>query len=331
VLEVPPAVGAELSGSLIDAWQAPLVDVGPTGADAGAGGTYLLLPPGHAPTPADGFIPVRVGTVNGYAVLTVSADGSSDEATREAIRLAKRLRLYPLAQASRPPASCFIDMSGRLFDGIVRMDESYYESLARMVDEEPARPRDATMMESLKRLGIGKGRPFAPLAATRTLLAEAARRVHRELMRAAPAAMSRYWPSARWGGRPDDGADRSLVTLGTFFDAAGRPLSGERSYRLRVPPSARAAQLWTTTVYASDTTAFIREAPRLEASSHDRTIERNADGSTDVFFGPKPPWGRAANWLATRRDTRWFAVVRFHSPKHPLFNKTWRLPDIEEL
>jgi hypothetical protein len=48
VLEVPPKSDkAVLYGQIVDAWQATLADVGPTGADKGAGGKYLLLPPGY--------------------------------------------------------------------------------------------------------------------------------------------------------------------------------------------------------------------------------------------------------------------------------------------
>src|SRR6478609_2212537 len=45
VLEIPPADGAGLFGSMNDAWQTPRIDVGPRGADGGKGGKYLLLPP----------------------------------------------------------------------------------------------------------------------------------------------------------------------------------------------------------------------------------------------------------------------------------------------
>jgi len=45
VLDVPPAVGAGLFGSMLDAWQVPVADVGPQGEDQGKGGNYLLLRP----------------------------------------------------------------------------------------------------------------------------------------------------------------------------------------------------------------------------------------------------------------------------------------------
>ena len=54
-----------------------------------------------------------------------------------AIALVKQLRLDPLSKTGAPHEQRFIDMAGRVFDGIARMDESFYASLAKMVNEEP--------------------------------------------------------------------------------------------------------------------------------------------------------------------------------------------------
>ena len=49
VLEIPAAGDdGSLNGNIVDFWQVPLEDVGPSGADAGKGGKYLLLPPGYS-------------------------------------------------------------------------------------------------------------------------------------------------------------------------------------------------------------------------------------------------------------------------------------------
>ena len=47
VLEIPPAAGGSITGSIEDGWQAALEDVGPAGLDKGKGGKYLILPPGY--------------------------------------------------------------------------------------------------------------------------------------------------------------------------------------------------------------------------------------------------------------------------------------------
>ena len=59
VLEIPPADDGVINGTIMDAWQMPLEDVGPAGVDGGKGGKYLILPPGYA----------EAGVRDGYIVL----------------------------------------------------------------------------------------------------------------------------------------------------------------------------------------------------------------------------------------------------------------------
>ena len=47
VLEIPPADDGSITGSIDDAWQCAIADVGPAGTDAGKGGKYLILPPDY--------------------------------------------------------------------------------------------------------------------------------------------------------------------------------------------------------------------------------------------------------------------------------------------
>jgi hypothetical protein len=58
-------------------------------------------------------------------------------------------------------------------------------------------------------------------------------------------------------------------------------------------------------------------------------LQKNADGSCDVFFGPAPPPGREANWVPTSSKGQFEVLFRFYGPEQPLFDKTWVLPDIE--
>src|SRR5262245_62169364 len=125
VVDIPAAVEAGLFGTFLDAWQVPLADVGPEGEDQGKGGKYLLLPPdfrGDLPT---GYNAVRTQTYNGYALFRAIPKGSSEADVSNAIASVKKMRLYPLAKDASPPEQRFVDMSGKLFDGIVRFDESF--------------------------------------------------------------------------------------------------------------------------------------------------------------------------------------------------------------
>ena len=64
----------------------------------------------------------------------------------------------------------------------------------------------------------------------------------------------------------------------------------------------------------------------LYYSSIDR---QNADGSTDLYFGPNTPTGKASNWLATVPGKGYFAMLRLYGPTKASFDKSWKPGDLE--
>lgn len=169
VVEIPAAVDAGLLGSMVDAGDEPMNDIGPAGEDQGK-----LLPPDFKGDPPAGFFPIRYPTYNGYALYRAIRNGTTDADAAAALALVKKLRVYPLAQAANPPEQRFIDIYGKTFDGIANFDERLFENLNRMVQEEPVRPHDLLMMGMLKSIGIEKGKDFKPDAATQSILKSAA-------------------------------------------------------------------------------------------------------------------------------------------------------------
>jgi hypothetical protein len=69
--------------------------------------------------------------------------------------------------------------------------------------------------------------------------------------------------------------------------------------------------------------------PRADRSSQSPGLQVNADGSTDIWFGPKAPAGKEGNWVPTDANGRFEVLFRFYGPEKPVFDKTWSLPDIE--
>lgn len=362
VLELPPAIGAGVFGSLLDAWQAPQADVGPAGDDQGRGGKYLLLPPGYKQTVPAEYIPVRFETYNGYSFLRAIPASSAYEDVAKTLDLVKKIRLYPFAQLINPPLQRHIDMAGKLFDGIVRFDESFYASLARMVNEEPVLTHDLVALGQLRSLGIEKQREFKPQAATREILQKAVIEAQANLRQAVSVGEG-FWPGSHWiipggGIGPKTGfsfqtAERleidergMLFFLGcappkklgaaTFYvfgmhDANDEPLQGSSNYRLRIPPNVPVKQFWAVTVYDLETAAFIHESPRIELNSYDQKVQKNMDGSIDVFFGANAPAGKEDNWIYTAPGRQWFSAFRFYGPEKAVFEKSWILPDIEKV
>jgi hypothetical protein len=119
--------------------------------------------------------------------------------------------------------------------------------------------------------------------------------------------------------------------LMTFKDKAGKPLDGSGTYRLHVPPNAPVKQYWSATVYDRATHALIRDLPWSSRSSQTPGLQANADGSADIYFAPKAPAGNESNWVPTKPGHQFEVLFRFYDPEKPLFEKTWKLPDIEEV
>ncbi len=134
VLEIPPADDGVINGTIMDAWQMPLEDVGPAGVDAGKGGKYLILPPGYAQKIPDGYIALPSLTYKGYALLRSILRSGSDADLAKAVEYGKRIKLYPLSQAANPPPTAYIDARGVLYDATIPYDVRFFEC---------ARPRGA--------------------------------------------------------------------------------------------------------------------------------------------------------------------------------------------
>src|SRR6185312_13126709 len=96
VLEIPPADGGSITGSIDDCWQGALEDVGPAGADEGRGGKYLILPPAHTgPVPED-CIALRSTNYLGFALLRSNLKSAAPTDIAEAVAYGQRVKLYPL-------------------------------------------------------------------------------------------------------------------------------------------------------------------------------------------------------------------------------------------
>jgi hypothetical protein len=364
VLEVPPAQGGSIAGNIVTAWQMPLEDAGPEGADKGQGGKYLILPPAFSGEVPAGYIPLRSDTYGGFALLRSNLASHSDADIAKSVAYGKQIKIYPLSEADHPPPTNFTDAYDVLFDSTIRYDASFYRNLDRVVQNEPWLDRDRAMIDQLKTIGIEKGKAFNPDRETDAALDTAAREAHALLsqrydagfpvinpgIRWFPAAMPEMVKAAQSGYADPDSypIDVRAVTytlgytgikrLGTaqFYlmankDRDGQDFNGASTYRLTVPAAAPVRNYWSVTVYDRDTHALVRDMPRASRASISSGIEKNADGSIDVYFGPKPPDNKEANWVPTDSNRKFELLFRLYGPEKSLFDHSWKLPDVERV
>jgi hypothetical protein len=188
VVETPP----DTLGVFDDMWFRYISDFGLAGPDRGAGGKFLLLPPGYeGPLPEGGFFIGRSRT-NGVGVIGRAFLDNNDPAPPVA-RIKGGLKIYPyvpgsygssigafltgkgpLGQLAEPKTPDFVEGSGKVMSTIPPNDASYYDMLNALVQSEPAEALDSEIAGQFAAIGIVKGKAFKPDERLKKTLVEAA-------------------------------------------------------------------------------------------------------------------------------------------------------------
>ena len=365
VLEIPPAAEGSITGSIDDAWQCAIADVGPAGIDAGQGGKYLILPPGYDGVIPDGYLSMPSPTYCGFALLRSNLTGGSDADIAKAVAYGRRVKLHPLTDGDPEAPTTFVDASDVMFDATIPCDATFFEALDRRVQAEPWLARDKAMIDTLRTIGIEKGRPFTPDDPTRAALADAVTEARAWLdIRYEAVFEATFYDDANWafpGSRelvqaseagynnadiyPVD--DRGVAYSWAFFSAKkmgagqyylmtihdkdGKALDGSANYQLAVPPNVPVKLYWSATAYSRATHTLIRDMPWASRSSNTPDLHSEDDGTVILFFAPEPPQGKNTNWIPTQKDGQFEVLCRFYAPQETFFDKTWRLPDIQRV
>jgi len=102
-------------------------------------------------------------------------------------------------------------------------------------------------------------------------------------------------------------------------DANGNPFDGGKTYKLRLPPNIPVKDFWSVIVYDTQTRSMLQtDQPALSVSRQNKAVKVNADGSVDVWFGPKAPEGMEHNWIQTIPNKGWFLILRLYGTARAL-------------
>ena len=301
VLEVPPKV----LGLIDDMWYHWTIDLGITGPDKGAGGKYLLLPPGYkGNAPSEGYHVVRSATFSvwaGWRSFLVNGD------PKPGVDLVKKsTKIYPLGQSAAASRLTFVNMSGTPFNMVAPADYSFWEMLNQVVQEEPTDSVDATTLGFWASVGIVKGKPFTPDARIKKILTEAAAvgdatgraLAYRSREKSAYFFDNRQWKRAFIGGykfewQPGvpnlDAAamfffvatgvtpamDTQIVGEGSTYpwtavDANNNPFDGGKNFKLHLPPNIPVKTFWSVIVYDTQTRSMLQTNQQYPSVSSQR-------------------------------------------------------------
>jgi len=226
--------------------------------------------------------------------------------------------------------------------------------------------RDGFMMAFLKDLGIEKGKPFEPTPEMAALLKEASF-VGESMTKALDwnneLDVAHYAEGSKWGNAIPVGITQrqpgyfelderaawfyealtsskgmksttpgvGSAYLGGYKDNDGDWLDGAKNYKLNVPKNAPAARFWSVTVYHNDTRYLIQNEQQIADKSSRMDLDKNEDGSVDIYFGHKAHESKESNWLPTDPERRFFLLARFYGPEPAIVDGSFELNDIERI
>ena len=180
VVEIPPGTGP---GTVDDAWQRFVVDMGAPGLDQGKGGKYLILPPDYegdlngpiggefADVDGETYIVVKSPTYVNWLILRGFLVDGKPEVANDMFKTG--LKIYPLKDKENPPKMNFISGSEVPFNTVHVNDFQFYEELNSIIQREPLSLIDPETRGLIASIGIQKGKPFEPDARTKELLTKA--------------------------------------------------------------------------------------------------------------------------------------------------------------
>jgi hypothetical protein len=321
-----------------------------------------VLPPDYKGKVPAGYSALEPGTFGSYALIRSNLPSHAPADVDKAVAYGKQVKIYPLSQAGKPPKTVYTDVAGVDFDSTIRYDATFFDNLNHVVQEEPWLDRDRAMIDTLKSIGIEKGKPYAPSAELKQAQVAGVKLAQQYLEAAYDAGFEPFYKGTHWTlpALPDlmknaregfsdpesypvdhRGLAYTYAFIGlkrsgtgqfyliTIKDKDDNPLDGAKTYRLHVPANAPIKQYWSLTAYDRQTHALIKNVGRASRASNSSEVQKNPDGSVDLFIGPKAPQGRESNWIPTDPQRPFELMFRAYGPDKAFFEKQWKLADIE--
>ena len=366
VVEIPPGAGP---GTVNDAYFRFVIDMGAPGPDRGKGGKYLILPPGYEDDVPEGYFSVESPTyVNWLPLRGFLVDGKTDAAVDMWTNGLKIYPLsqkdnppqLEVVNGTGIVMNTIHANDETFFEEIAEviqreplefLDDELRGNLASIGIEKGREFAPDARMRAILKDGVAianataRALAFRPRSETIYIYGEES-----AWFTAFDGGSYQWLLNDGKGGRNRDartlffyiatvntpamvlemigaGSQYALAAL----DSRGRYLDGAKDYQITIPGDVPAKDFWSLVVYDPQTRSMLQTDQPYPSKNNERNrdLVKNDDGSTTIWFGPKAPKGKEANWIQTVPGKGWFICLRLYGPLEPWFKQTWRPGEIE--
>ncbi|ATC25506.1 DUF1254 domain-containing protein [Caulobacter vibrioides] len=293
----------------------------------GEGGTFTLVGPGQA---SSGPNPTRIATPHAWLLIRALTDGGED-----LVAAHKAQDGFSLKGPAGAPVAAYATRDAKPAD--------YFATARALLASNPAPPTDLRILKRTAAF-LGAG-PFDEAAAATGV--QQARMI--TLLAQGRQTFINGWssPRANLGDYGQDYVYRAIVALqglgalpvaeAMYLKAAGDDgsgtFAGEGLYRLTLPAQLPLDGFWSLSMYeaTADGQFFFTDNPIHRYTIGDRTkgLQRNADGSLDIWIGRSDPGGdKTANWLPAPTAGPFALYLRAYLPKAEMLDGRFRFPAI---
>jgi hypothetical protein len=124
------------------------------------------------------------------------------------------------------------------------------------------------------------------------------------------------------------------VYLTARSDGEGKPLTGDKSWRLKIPPGLPVGAFWSLTMYQQDPDGRLFFVPndlsRFAVGDRSQHLRPERDGSIELFIQHGKPSGeRVVNWLPAPTG-KFVLMFRAYLPGSGLLDGSVRMPAVTE-
>jgi hypothetical protein len=363
VVEVPPAV----LGTVNDHRFRFVTDMGLTGPDKGKGGKFLIYPPNMKPKKVKGYYVSQSPTYINWVILR-AFQSPKDGLKTPVDNYKKFYKAYPYGANKEQKDVKYYNVTGKNINTIHSSNHKFYIELDEVVQYEPADLFSADEKGLLASVGINRGSKYELTGKQKKLLDQAAytgSAYARALLYEPRDENATVYKDTNWitafiggsykwltksGARNFDarsyffymatvntpamvlkfvgkGSQYALVTK----DSKDQYFEGDETYRLRIPPNVPVKNFWSFVIYDNQTRSMLQTQEYPSLNSLKKGLQKNEDGSIDIYIGPKTPKGFESNFIKSDPKKGWWAIFRWYGPTEKFYDQSWKLDDIEQI